>query len=324
MDRFQRIIKLYRELQTRRLPVSVNTLAEKLECGTGNVKKIIREMRDLGAPLAWDQKLKGYYLDKNSNDHFELPGLWFNPSELYALLTSYSLLSNVQPGWLNPYITPLKHRITGLLENASRDFNEIQQRVRIINIASRPTDLKHFQQTVTALIERKQLKMLYHGRARDKTDERTISPQRLVYYRNNWYLDAWCHLRNALRSFAIDRLYPVAMLDTAAREIDSNTLNQHYADAYGIFAGTATHTAVLLFSDKAAKWVADEHWHPQQHGEMLPNGRYQLHIPYSNPQELIMDILKYGPEVEVLEPDTLRHDIQKRLQATLQHYGEKN
>lgn len=109
--------------------------------------------------------------------------------------------------------------------------------------------MEHFQQAVTALIERKQLKILYHGREADKTTERTVSPQRLVYY-----LDAWCQLRNGLRSFSIDRLHPVATpQDEPALEITDANLDEHYAHTYGIFAGSANHTAVLLFSAGAAR-----------------------------------------------------------------------
>jgi proteasome accessory factor C len=320
MDRFQRIYKLRDILNTHRRPVSCQTLSEKLGCSKSSVKRIIEELRNANMPIEYDRERNGYYLDKHGEVQ-ELPGLWFNPSELYALLTSHKLLSHVQPGWLDEYIAPITERLKRLLGGTHKHYAQIQKRVRILQIAARPTNLEHFQKAVTALVERKQLKTLYHGRAADKLSERTISPQRLVFYRNNWYLDAWCHWRKGLRSFSIDRLHPVAILpEEPAFEISDIELDNHYARSYGILAGPAKHTAVLLFSADAARWVADEHWHPQQQDKVLTDGRYELKIPYGDPRELIMDILKYGPDVEVLEPKELREAVIQRLKHALERY----
>jgi predicted DNA-binding transcriptional regulator YafY len=63
-----------------------------------------------------------------------------------------------------------------------------------------------------------------------------------------------------------------------------------------------------------------EEWHPKQKSEVLPDGSYVLQVPYSDDRELAMEILKYGPEVEVLEPDTLRARIAERLADALKIY----
>lgn len=323
MDRLQRIFNLDRQLKARRYPVSIQTLAETLECSERNVKNLIAWLRDAGKPVKYDREHNGYYLERDTDEAFELPGLWFNPSELHALLVSHHLLSEVQPGWLNDYIRPLQHRIEKLLKTPERDFQQLQERVRILQSSARPTRLDHFQTISEAVIARRQLYMLYHGRERDRLSERTVSPQRLVFYRHNWYLDAWCHLSEALRSFSIDRLHPAELLDKPALDIDEAELDRHFGAAYGIFAGETRETAHLLFSAEAAKWVADEFWHPKQKGTVLPSGRYELKIPYGDPRELVMDILKYGPEVEVLEPAELRETVISRVNKTAKMYQYK-
>lgn len=323
MDRLQRIYHLDRELKARRYPVPLRTLAETLDCSGRTVKNLIAWLRDTGKPVEYDREHNGYYLARRDSEAFELPGLWFSASELHALLVSHHLLSEVQPGWLNEYIRPLQHRIEKLLKTPERDFQQLQERVRILQIAARPTRLDHFQTVSEAVITRRRLYMLYHGRERDRLSDRTVSPQRLVFYRHNWYLDAWCHASEALRSFSIDRLHPAEILDAAARDIDETELDRHYGDAYGIFAGEARDTAHLRFSAEAAKWVADESWHPEETGTVLPDGRYELKIPYGDPRELIMDILKYGPEVEVLEPAELRETVITRVNKTAKIYQNK-
>ncbi len=184
--------------------------------------------------------------------------------------------------------------------------------------------MSHFRQIACAVLLRRQPRILFPGRARDQTTERTASHQRLVYYRSNWYLDAFCHWRKELRSFALDRLQPIETLAIPADDISEEKLDAHYGESYGIFAGQPTHTAHLRFTPQASRWVADEQWHPQQRGNVLANGSYELRIPYSDPRELIMGILKYGSDIEVVSPEELREQIAGKLSAALDNYKENN
>ncbi|MGH8548298.1 MAG: helix-turn-helix transcriptional regulator [Methylococcales bacterium] len=324
MKRFDRIFALDMLLKQRRTPVPLSNIEQILECSPATAKRAIQALRDyLNAPIEYDREQRGYYYQPSADGEirFELPGLWLNDSELYALLASYQLLSNIQPGLLEEHIAPLRARIEKLLDSGPlKSSIEAGRRIRILQLAARPANLENFRNITLAVIARKRLKILYHGRALDRTTERSVSPQRLVYYRDNWYLDAWCHLRSALRTFSVDRIQPLACPDTPADEIPDETLDCFQADSYGIFSGTPEHRALLRFTPKAARWVADESWHPQQQARILKDGELELHIPYGNPTELIMDILKYGSDVEVLAPETLRTAVADRLREALKRY----
>jgi predicted DNA-binding transcriptional regulator YafY len=171
------------------------------------------------------------------------------------------------------------------------------------------------------LAARERLRLVYYNRASDVVSEREVSPQRLTHYRDNWYLDAWCHLRSGLRTFALDAIREAHALDVPAKELEASTLDEHYAGTYGIFSGQAQHQAVLRFSPQRARWVSMESWHPQQQSRWLEDGRYELSLPYSQPEELVMDLLRYGPDVEVIEPASLRDLVRRKLRATLDIYG---
>jgi predicted DNA-binding transcriptional regulator YafY len=155
----------------------------------------------------------------------------------------------------------------------------------------------------------------------DRLTERVVSPQRLVHYRDGWFLDAWCHARRALRTFAVDRIRRAQETAEPARDVPEGTLDAHFATSYGIFAGPAPHTAVLRFTAERARWVADERWHPRQAGRFLDDGRYELRLPYGDPRELVMDILRHGPDVEVVAPPTLRRAVAGRLRQALGQYA---
>lgn len=82
-------------------------------------------------------------------------------------------------------------------------------------------------------------------------------------------------------------------------------------------------TAILHFTEYRARWVAEEMWHPKQQGRFLADGRYELRIPYGKPHELIMDILKYGPDVEVIAPESLRQVVREKLTQAVGLYDKK-
>jgi predicted DNA-binding transcriptional regulator YafY len=142
----------------------------------------------------------------------------------------------------------------------------------------------------------------------------------LVHYRENWYLDAWCHLREDIRSFAVDAIQEAAVLDKRAKSVPERELDEVLASGYGIFSGRATTWAKLRFTPERARWVAAEEWHPEQKGRVDPDGSYVLEIPFSDHRELAMDVLRHGPHVEVLEPQSLREAVQQQLAAALARY----
>ena len=324
MDRFDRIYDLHKLLSSSRYPVSREKIEQELECSRATAKRIIDSMRlYLDAPIKYDRTLNGYYYDGKQDQLYELPGLWFNASELHALLSVQQLLSSVQPGLFDKQLAPLKDRISKLLniQGNSAEINEknLQQRVKILQMASRQHS-DYFQQVAGATMQRKRLKLSYLNRGRNEVSEREVSPQQLVHYRDNWYLDAWCHEREDLRTFSLDAIRETRVLDKAALDVKAGKMHEHYESAYGIFSGKAEQTAVLVFSEKIARWVSKENWHPDQKGSFLDDGRYRLEIPYGNPTELVMDILRYGPDVEVESPTKLREMILQRLKLALEAY----
>ena len=249
------------------------------------------------------------------------PGLWFNSQEIFALLTMHQLLSNLGNGLITPHIKPLLARLNALLGSQDDPAEEIIKRIRILHMAARTGRPEHFEAVASATIKRQRLSIIYRARYNDEETVREVSPQRLVYYRDNWYLDGWCHLRKGLRSFSMDRISKAEMLAPKARSVAEKTLNEVLASSYGIFSGKADKRAVLRFTPKQARWVASEQWHPQQVSQFDKDGSYLLEIPYSNDGELIMDILKYGPDVEVVSPAELRKSVKRRLAAALARYA---
>jgi predicted DNA-binding transcriptional regulator YafY len=316
-ERFYRIQQLLRQNRT----VPVERFLRELEISLATFKRDLEYMRSrLNVPIVWDREIGGYRVDGGVEVR-ELPGVWFSDAEIYALLTMQRLLENLEPGLLAPHIAPLLGRLRAAIGSGEHPTEEVQNRIRILHLAKRTMPLKYFGSAGKALLERKRLRIAYYTRARDEVTQRDVSPQRLVYYRENWYLDAWCHLRQDIRSFAVDAIRAAEMLDESAREVPEAELDQVLAAGYGIFSGRDVQLARLRFTPERARWVASEQWHPQQRSSFDREGHYVLEFPYSDHRELVMDILRHGPEVEVVAPEDLRQKVQETLRTALEQYA---
>jgi predicted DNA-binding transcriptional regulator YafY len=321
VDRTERFHLIDQLLCNRRV-VSRQQFLDALEVSPATFKRDLEYLRDrLAAPIVWDREQRGYrYQVEDGDEQFQLPGLWFNTSEIQALLSMDALLANLQPGVLSRHIEPLRSRIRMLLDEGDHSVDEVARRIRIVPLAAKAYRSENFEALCQALLSRRRIDMTYYSRVTDSSSRRSVSPQRLIYYRDNWYLDAWCHLRKGLRSFSIDAIQQLAIVAEAALEVDEDELNRELESGYGIFSGAATREAVLRFSPQLARWVSRETWHPEQRSEYDSDGYYLLRVPYSQDTELVMDILKHGPEVEVLEPPQLREKVAARIDAMRELY----
>ena len=318
----ERIYIIDQLLNTRQF-ITFNELLDRLEVSRATLKRDLAYMRDrLNAPVIFDREVGGYRLEKQSgNLKYELPGLWFNADEIFALLTMQHLLNGLDSGGiLSPHIKPLKSRLTELLGSTNDPLDQLQKRIKIETMGSRKFNLDHFQVIGSSLLKRKQLHIDYLGRGKNELTSRDISPQRLIYYKDNWYLDGWCHLKEDIRSFSVDAIQRVEILEIKAKDVSEEKLNEELGSGYGIFSGKDVKWVTLKFSPERARWVSKEKWHPRQEGQFLDDGSYQLRIPYSKEPELLIDVMKYGPDVQVIEPKELRKKIQETLIKTLRNY----
>jgi predicted DNA-binding transcriptional regulator YafY len=324
MDRYERILALHRHLKSARYPVPLARLMDELQCSRATLYRDIAFLRDaLGAPVESDSTGEGgFRYDQKEAERFELPGLWLNSDELHALLATHQLLDRTGSGVLSSALAPLRSRIESLLAQQAGGKRWPMERVRVIGSYVRRRDEIAFRIVASAVLERRQVEFDYLARSTNERTHRRVSPQRLTHYRDNWYLDAWDHEREGLRSFSVDRIQHARLREEAARDLPDDELDLHLASSYGIFSGAPKGIATIVFSPKAARWVADEHWHSKQEGRFLPDGRYQLKLPYSNAKELLMDVLRYGADAEITEPVALREQAKTLLGLALSAYGK--
>ena len=319
-----KLIELHRILSGARRPVSAREICDMMEISLPTFKRLKEQLADVfNAPLVYDRLANGYHFSSDTSQTFEIPGLWLSGQEVGALLLIKELLEQISLGGLEPLLAPLQGSVRNLL---SRYYGEpaaerLCQLVQFRPQFQRKLESNTFRLIVDALARDRRLIFGYQSRGRGEFTQREVSPLRILYYRDNWYLGGLCHLRSELRVFSLDRIQTLEECDVPACTVPQTEQDDFFASAYGIFTGPAMHKATLRFSAETAKWVEECSWHPDQTVRHLGDGQVEIDIPYGDDRELIMDILKYGPEVEVVAPQELREAVIGQISRTMGVYN---
>ena len=124
--------------------------------------------------------------------------------------------------------------------------------------------------------------------------------------------------------FALDAVEAATQLQVDAKKVAKKSVDEIIGHDFGIYSGKNRKWAKLLFNASQAPWVKPETWHPEQIVETTSDGGYLLVVPYSDPRELLLEIMRFGPDVEVIEPLELRREVASRLTAAAQIYDKTN
>lgn len=315
MDRTERFYKIDNLLQANGV-VPVQRFLKELEVSLATFKRDIEYMRDrFNAPITWSKMDGGYsYAKGYTASQQELPGLWFNSGEAYALLMMQSLLSEMQPGLLGPHIEPLRARLRAIIESGNHPAVDVESRIKLLNVAARHVPEQHFEVVAGALLGGQRLQITYYARGRGEASDREVSPQLLIHHRGNWYLGAWCHKQEAMRSFAMDAIQSAQRVNKKSKSVPKKELDGFVGQGYGIFAGAKVRWARLRFSAERARWVSREMWHPMQKINRENSGELLMELPFTDIRELLMDVLRHGHHVQVLEPQDLQEAVKQELE----------
>jgi predicted DNA-binding transcriptional regulator YafY len=337
MDRTERFYRI-ELLIKRQAGVNFDQLLAELEVSPATLKRDLQYLRDrMDAPIVYARDENVYRFANcaeatgpdsggrtGPGKSHELPGVWFSEKELHALLTMHQLIAGLDDGGvLGRHLQPLLDKLHGMLGASGEEAQSLMRRVRIVNPAKRAVTSRFFEEAVSAVLSRRRLLISYYTRSKRSESERVLSPQRLLHYRNTWYLDAWCHASEGLRRFALDAVRAARVLDEPARELPMEMVEDALDQGYGIFGGARLRWATLHFTADAAQWVAQEEWHPQQQLKAQADGSLRMRLPYSESTELVMDVLRHGPNVRVIAPAELAAQVRTQLEETLRGYASE-
>jgi predicted DNA-binding transcriptional regulator YafY len=316
----ERFLWFHDQVCRKRYP-NATKLSEEFEISSKTAQRSIEYFRDrLQVPLQFDRSQKGYlYTDPT----FQLPGTRISEKELLALLISQKLISEASTGTLGDELKHISKRLNLLLTDKLSGYASPEDVFSFRWKAITPTDPQIFMTVTSALLQRNLLTFCYQPPTLNSGEIRTVEPHHMVNYMGNWYLIAFCHLRNDWRNFLLGRMTE-CQRKTKDFETRSQNLWQPYLlDTFGIFQSKENFDVKLRFTPQRSLLVKNEMWHEKQTVCVDDHGSLYMTVPTSHEAEIMMEILKHGSQVEVLEPEWLRNKVVKEIKESLKNY-EKN
>ena len=306
------------QLVDRPAGVVVDEAARDLDCAVRTIWRDLQVLQAAGFPVYDEPMADGRRSVWRVEDSFKrrLP-LKLTLAELAALLMSRDVLGPAGAGVLGPAITSSFEKIASIL---SKDALGLIDRmrdtigVRAVGAKLQAPAAEHLTAIQHALMDHRRLRLRYYSMSRDETTDRRVDPYHLTLYGGGFYLVGYCHLRQATRLFAVERIRECEVLAARFDIPEAFDVERYLEGAWGIIRGDIVGVKVI-FAPALARYIRDRLWHPTQKFRELDGGRLEMTLRVADTLEVRRWILGFGSEAEVLEPAALREALRRDAEA---------
>lgn len=312
---YERYLWFHQKLQRKTYP-KLKDLMEKFEISKRQAAREIENMRlFLNAPVEYCPTERGYYY---SDDSFELPASMVTEEEIISLIIAKRLSVTIPD-------EKRKKQLQSFFDNLSSYFDldlaELEKKISLKNLRYYRVDQDIFEPILESLKRNRKLNITYRSVFTKEVSERTVNPLHLILYMGNWHIIAYCESKKGIRDFALSRIKKIEVLDESIND-DLKTINikEDIDEAYGIFFEGTRKKVVLKFGERVADYVREQVWFPMQTIGETPDGGLELTFYVTDYREIVREVLSFGSDVEVLEPEPLKTIIRDHIQGLCKTY----
>jgi predicted DNA-binding transcriptional regulator YafY len=314
---FERYLWFHARLKQKDYP-KLKSLMDKFEISRRQASREIEFMRDFfGAPIEYSNEYNGYYY---SNEGFDLPGIWTSEEEIVSLIISKRLSTTIPDQEIKKKIDTFFEKIYAHIDV---DLTELEKKISLKNIRYYAVKPTIFEAAVYCLSNNYKCRIHYRSAYTQEQSDRVVSPLHLLLYMGNWHLIAYCDKKQGIRDFVLSRVMAVEVLED---RVDDNLADKDYGrlleNNYGIFFEGTPRQVRISFNQNIAGMVRDQIWFPGQSIEERPEGGLILSFPVVDFREVIRDVLRFGSDAEVLEPQELRGQIKEIISRMNSVYSQ--
>ncbi|MEI7616802.1 MAG: transcriptional regulator [Actinomycetota bacterium] len=313
--RLLRILLLF----SRKTKVKAKEISEDLEISVRQAYRDIECLKLAGIPIYSDKNgftlLPDFYMPKISLDIPEILTLFLLCSSIksqkgtpYSDLLSAAtdkILNALPDGIKNVFLTSDYEAIVDFGLDTIVDYKKIDEIFKLI---------------YEATIAKKKISLKYYSMGAKKLGKRIVDPYALKFNFGIWYLIGFCHQRNEVRTFRIDRVRKIEILEENFKVPDSFDLDEYFKESWGIIRGQKT-KVILKFAKDTADFIAECIWHPSQKLTKNTDGSLIAQFEVGGLSEIKIWILGFGENVEVLEPPELRQELKEAAEKINRIYS---
>jgi predicted DNA-binding transcriptional regulator YafY len=320
-DQLSRQWQLLQRLAHSRAGVDLDTLAEELGCVRRTVYRDLDALMYAGFPVVSEKRDGRVYW--RFLETFQLGDVPFTPDEILALAFGEDLLRVLEGTVFHDSVQSALGKIrAGLSPELAAYLERLRESFRVL-----PGPHKRYAEyrdTIAALnaavVARKSVTMRYRTARTGKRATRKLDPYKVWYRGGGLYVVGLDHRSDEIRTFAVDRIEKLTPTDESFEVRSDFDFESRAARAFGVADEPAV-PVVIRFEPRWATWISERTWHPSQSLRPLAGGALELRMEVGGTEELCSWILSFGGGAEVLEPASLRADVERELRAALARYA---
>ncbi len=313
--------RLIQRLANSRVGVSLDDLADELECVKRTVYRDLDALMLAGFPVVSEKRDGRVYY--RFLDGFRMGGSPFTPDEILALAFGEDLLRILEGTVFHDSIRSALAKIrSGLSPQLAEYLERLRESFRVLPGPHK--SYSRFRDTIRvlndAVLAKRTVRIRYKTGSSGAVRRRDFDPWRVWYRSGALYAIGHDHLSGEMRTFAIDRIREIELTNGRFEVPASFDFDALLGSAFGVITDPDTEKVRVRFEPGWAAFVAERTWHPSQSVETQPDGGLVLGMEVAGLAELKSWVLSFGAGARVLEPERLRREVEQELQRALRAY----
>ena len=320
--KMERIYWIDKEIRANRYP-NAHTVKDNFELSSTRIAYDDRKFMivRLGAPIRLNSITNGWYY---TDATYFLPGIMLSREEITAFFLGEELFRRYLG---TPFEAPLQLALDKikqhLPDHVSYDAKARTSAFAFSGGGSAKIAPELMLELSEAILSKHSIEMEYYSASSGQTNNRTVDPYHLHNIHGDWYLIAYCHTRHEPRDFLASRIKGYKPLMSTFQVEPCFSLDAYLDSGFLAERSTSLDEIVIKFDEYQARWIRERQWHTSQQIDELPSGELILRLRVGGLGEVKRWVMGYGSHAEVLEPNSLRCEIQVEAEKMKKIYAKK-
>ena len=311
----ERMVRIHQALQAKRYP-NANTLSAEMEVCSKSIHRDLDFMRDrLNLPIEYDATKFGYHYTEEVKD---FPTLQITEGEIFALIVAEKALQQYRgTSFEKPLLSALRKMEQALPDTISLSLADVSQTISFRTRAEPILDLDTVDTLAKATAGARQLELTYRKPGQQQTELRVVDPYHLANINGEWYLFAFDHLRNDIRTFVPARIKSMRETGKTFQRQKKFSVEDRLRGSFGVHSDQGEFNIVIRFNDSVADYIREKKWHDSQQLRDLRGGGVELRLKLSSLPEVERWVLSWGGNATVTNPPELVEMVKKAAKKIL-------
>jgi predicted DNA-binding transcriptional regulator YafY len=311
----ERMLRIHQAIQAGNHP-NATRLAQEMEVSAKSIHRDLEFMRDrLDLPLEYDAAHGGYHYTEAVS---AFPTLQITEGELFALLVAEKALQQYRgTNFEKPLLSAFKKMSASLPDTISLNLADWEQSISFRTRAEPVVNLEIFDALGKATAQRQQLELTYRKAGQREPELRVVDPYHLANINGEWFMFAFDHLRQDVRTFVPARIKAMRPTGKTFARPQKFSLEKRLRDSFGVYSAQGEFQVVIRFAETVADYIREKKWHDSQEMIELKDGGVELRLKLSSLPEIERWVLGWGGNAVVVKPAELAEMVKKAARKIL-------